>query len=87
VPSAHMEVLALEGSTDNLPRRGGVLHRNRCRWAAQEVEKANGNSLWILSIFLFMWNLNSSARVGRRKRRRRRREGRSWRVLRDNRMK
>lgn len=56
MPSAHMEVLALEGSTDNLPRRGSVLHRNRCKWAVQEVEKANGNSLWILSIFLFMWN-------------------------------
>lgn len=31
VPSAQMEVLALERSTDNSPRRGSKLHGNRCR--------------------------------------------------------
>lgn len=52
VPSAQMEVLALEKSTDNSPRRGGELHGNRCRWAVETVEGANGNSPLMASVFL-----------------------------------
>jgi hypothetical protein len=49
--SAHMEVLALERSTNNSPRREGNLYRNRCRWAVEEMVGANGNALLIASIF------------------------------------
>lgn len=65
VPSAHMEVLALERCTDNSPRREGKLHRNRCRWAVQAVGKANGNSPW-LCLFSYWSGIETQQQRARR---------------------
>lgn len=61
VPNAHMEVLALEGSTEIHPGGEANCTGTGAGGQCRRERRLMGNSLVILSIFLFKWNLDSSA--------------------------